>query len=68
MTGKGAYMDIKLLGQKITEPQIVEEDFLDQLSNHSKNSDMETECQGWQFPKSKKKEEQEESGGCYEDK
>jgi hypothetical protein len=55
MAGKGAYMDSKLLGQKTSEPQIVEEDFLDQLSDHSRNSDMDTKCQGWQSPKSKRK-------------
>lgn len=42
-------------GFKNSELQVMEEDFLDQLSELSKNSDMENECQGWQSPKSKKK-------------
>lgn len=61
LLAKGASMGNKLLpakdlgGHKIPKPQIVEEDFLDQLSGQSKNTDMENECQGWQSPKSKKK-------------
>lgn len=59
-SGKGVHVDketalIKGGGFKNSELQVVEEDFLDQLSELSKNSDMENECQGWQSPKSKKK-------------
>jgi hypothetical protein len=59
-SGKGVPVDketalIKGGGFKNSELQVMEEDFLDQLSELSKNSDMENECQGWQSPKSKKK-------------
>lgn len=35
--------------------KIEKEDFMDHLSDQSKISDMENDCQGWQSPKSKKK-------------
>jgi len=36
------------------DKQLEEEDFMDYISDQSKNLDMENDCQGWQSPKSKK--------------
>jgi len=37
-----------------SDKQLEEEDFMDYISDQSKNLDMENDCQGWQSPKSKK--------------